>query len=450
MKKGVKVLISGVLLCCLGSANARGLEGSWEGKLEISPEMGLKIVFNIRGEETNTATVTMDSPDQGAYGIPMTVNYLENDSIDVSYPQLAINYRGKKTENSIEGVFTQGGLSLTVGLRPKTETRRPQTPQEPFDYNVEDVEILSAMDNAVLRGTLTTPVYFSKETPIVVLISGSGTQNRDEEIFEHKPFAVIADHLAKNGIGSLRYDDRGFDVSMGLKPNSTTKENALDALGAVNYLKDKGFKKIGLIGHSEGGLIADQLAAEGNDIAFVVEIGGPSVGGDDILIDQNAVLLRDALMPENYIAMYLEAMKGMFRSQKETDPTPFDESEYEIFSEKWASNPIVAPLAKNLKETFYELQPWLKQFINYNPINDIQKIDVPLLMIYGEKDTQVSPSLNVPVLEAEAKNAIVKVYPGLNHLMQHCKTGKVKEYGEIEETISTEVLQDITSFILGL
>ena len=432
-------------------AEITNLNGSWQGKIMINPEMGLRLVLNIRGCEGENAVVTMDSPDQGAYGIPMQINYISIDSLNVSVPQIMFNYSGKLNLDSINGIFSQGPLNLPLILKPKdTSLNRPQTPAPPFPYITEEVIFQSELDNANLYGTLSMPDNNIKETTAMLLISGSGTQNRDEEIFEHKPFAVIADYLARNGIATLRYDDRGFDKSTGLFPNPTTYENTMDALGGVKFLKERGFSKIGLIGHSEGGLIADQIANKVNFIDGIVELGGPSVAGDSILIFQNDFLLKDGGMPGEYVAMYIEAMKGMFESQKDNDPQNFVESDYVIFSPENISNPVVAPLAKNLKENFLNLAPWLKYFINYNPIIDIKNISIPLLMLYGEKDTQVPPGLNVPVLLENIPGINIKVYPELNHLMQHSKTGKVTEYAEIEETISPEVLEDIKLFIQSL
>lgn len=430
---------------------ASNLDGSWEGKLMVTPEMGLRLVINIAGSEGDDAVVTMDSPDQGAYGIPMQIDYISTDSLRVAVPQLMLKYQGKLDGDSINGDFTQGTLNLPLILKPKMSTlNRSQTPQPPFPYMAEEVSFQSSLDGANLYGTLTQPDNNIRETPAVLLVSGSGTQNRDEEIFGHKPFAVIADYLARNGIATLRYDDRGFDTSTGLTPNPTTRENALDALGGIKFLKEKGFSKIGIIGHSEGGLIADKVANDGDLIDFIIELGGPTVTGDSILIFQNEFLLKDEGLPDEYIAMYIEAMKGTFKSQKEENPAPFDEANYAIFSPESLSNPILAPLARNLKKNFINLAPWLKYFINYDPMSDLKNISIPILMLYGEKDTQVPPALNVPVIEMNKPDVKVKVYPDLNHMMQHSKTGKFTEYAEIEETISPEVLEDINLFIKSL
>ena len=453
MSKGfftIILTVIGVISGLNSHAQTLNLNGSWEGKLMINPEMGIRLVINIKDSEGEDAVITMDSPDQGAYGIPMQIDFISPDSLNVAVFQLMLRYKGKLEGDSIAGEFSQGPLNLPLTLRPKVTTlNRPQTPEGPFPYLTEDIIFQSGLDNANIHGTLTLPNENIGDTKAVILVSGSGTQNRDEEIFEHKPFAVLADYLARNGIASLRYDDRGFDKSTGLSPNPTTYENAMDAIGGINFLKEKGFKKVGIIGHSEGGLIADQIDNRGNFLDFIIEMGGPSVSGDSILIFQNEFLLRDGGMPQEVVSMYIDAMRGMFESQKEKNPIPFDETKYEIFSSQNLSNPVIAPLAKNLRDNFLNLAPWIKYFINYDPIDDIRNIQIPALFIYGENDTQVPPSINLPPLE-NLKNITIKVYPRLNHLMQHSKTGKVTEYAQIEETISQEVLVDITNFILSI
>ena len=453
MKRNLFYFLSSfLLLFTWGTSFARitNLDGSWEGKIMINPETGLRLVLNIMGSGSDKPEVSMDSPDQVAYGIPMQIDFISNDSLNVSASRLALRYKGKLKEDSIKGEFSQGFLNLPLILKPKTTSlNRPQTPQPPFPYKTEEVTFKSDLDNAELYGTLSLPDGDLSNAPVVLMISGSGTQNRDEEIFEHKPFAVIADYLARNGIASLRYDDRGFDNSTNLQPNSTTFDNAMDASGGIKFLKEKGFSKIGIIGHSEGGLIADLISNENDLVDFIVELGGPAVAGDKILIYQNEFLLRDGGLPEEYISLYIDAMKGVFESQKGNDAKPFVESDYVLFSQQNLSNPVLAPLTKNLKDNFYNPAPWIKYFINYDPISDIKNISVPVFMIYGENDTQVPPSINVPVLLENVPGINVKIYPGLNHLLQNSVTGKVNEYAEIEETISPEVLEDIKTFIIN-
>lgn len=447
MKKILIILLFTFNFIFLSSATS--FNGSWEGRLKITPEMSIRVTFNFNESEGVEPSATMDSPDQGAYGIPVKIDFINSDSIAVSQSQLNLKYTGRLKNDTIEGHFSQGFLSLPLILTHRTESlSRPQTPVPPFPYLTQEVSFPSALDNANLYGTVSIPSNSDKNIPFVVFVSGSGLQNRDEEIFGHKPFAVIADFLSRNGIGSLRYDDRGFDRKTGLEPNADTYENAMDALGAINYLQKEGYQNIGMLGHSEGGLIADIIACKNHNVKFVVEIGGPSVSGDTILLFQNEFMLKDGKLPEEYVGIYLEALKGIFDAEKTDASLTFNENDYEIFSENYSKNPVVSPLVKNLREIKGSLNPWLIYFINYDPKPDIAKIEVSALFIYGENDTQVPPFLNVSPLESLNPNITVKIYPELNHLMQHSVTGKINEYSEIEETISPEVLEDIKEFIL--
>ena len=447
-----KGLLCFLILFSLSLGANANFTGKWEGKLAIRPNMALRLVLNVSNEDSGNYTVTMDSPDQGAYGIATNVIYMGTDSINIAVPMLKVNYTGSLSNDTITGIFSQGGLKMPLSLvRVDTSLKRPQTPVPPFPYTSAEIAFPSALDGQMLYGTITLPEGANHNTPFAIFISGSGTQNRDEEIFGHKPFAVIADYLARNGIAALRYDDRGYDVRLGIAPNQTSKENSLDALGAIKYLQNNGYNRIGLIGHSEGALIADMLGAKDDDniIKFVVEIGGPAVAGDKILLYQNQIALNDEDIPEEVTSMYLTALKGVFDSQKEDVASTFIESEYEIFSDKWRNNPVVQTLAANIKKNLLSLPPWIKYYINYNPIDDIKKLKMPVFFIYGEKDTQVPAELNLPILNKEIPSANIKIYPELNHCMQHALTGRVSEYEKIEETFSPVVLQDIVDFILS-
>lgn len=434
-----------MLLLSFSGLVASDLEGYWMGDLKVNPQVSLRFGINI----SSSKEASIDSPDQGAYDIPVEIIHLSNDSLVIAQPQMMLNYRGKLQGDSLAGIFSQGQVNIPLVLYPGKKTaNRPQTPKAPFTYISEDVEFTSMKDGAKLAGTLTLPYRIKSSTPIAVLVSGSGVQNRDEELFEHKPFAVIADYLACKGIGALRYDDRGFDSATGLKPNDSSEDNALDTEGAISFLREKGFTKIGLIGHSEGGLIADMIASRDENVKFVVEIGGPAVTGDKILLFQNEFILKDGGVPDETVEMYLEAIGGIMRGAKDKAETEFNEADYRIFSSEFKDNPMIEDLVKNLREGFGRMSPWLKYFISYDPLPDLKKIKAPTLLIYGENDMQVPPAVNIPALKDMPENIEVKVYPGLNHLMQHSETGRVAEYGVIEETISPEVLQDISEFIV--
>lgn len=400
-----------VLLCCIGSLCAQSLSGDWTGTLELGGGRNLKLVLHI---SESPSAITMDSPDQGAYGLNCNVIYLENDSVSLTIPKLMMSYSGQMKDNTLTGTFQQGGIKLPLAFeRGVTKANRPQTPVPPFPYTEESVKIENASENAVLAGTLTIPQDYTATTPVVVMLSGSGAQNRDEELFEHKPFAVIADYLARNGIASLRYDDRGFGESTGDRANATTENFASDAESVINWLKkQKRFGKIGLIGHSEGGMIAYMLGDRDDILDFIISIAGPATDGAEILDYQNKLALMKTGLTEVQAGEY--AINA--RRQIESDPS----------------------------------MKWMHFFLQYDPSGDLQKLRVPSLIIYGEKDRQVPPSLNLEKARQLAPNAIVKCFPNLNHLMQEAETGDVEEYNRIEQTISPAVLTEMLDFITGL
>ncbi|MBD5371506.1 MAG: alpha/beta hydrolase [Bacteroides sp.] len=401
------------ILCCAAAlmpsgAFAEGLTGAWSGKLNVTPQNALRIVFNVDGE-----SVTMDSPDQNAYGIPCEVAHLSADSLNVGVKRLGMNYAGALRGDSLVGTFRQGMYRFPLTLSPGVKKAvRPQTPQPPFPYTSEDVTVIAA--DAVLAGTLTMPAGASADTPVALLVSGSGLQNRDEELFEHRPFAVLADFLARNGIATLRYDDRGCGESKGDARNATTADFAADAEAAVRWLRSSGrFSKVGLIGHSEGGIIGYMLGARPETLDFIISVAGPSVPGETILTYQNTLALIDSGKDEATAEQMARTIVANLMEQKSTGP-------------------------------------WMAYFLRQDPASAMKDIHIPAFIIYGEKDTQVPPSLNLGPAQAAAPQATVKTYPGLNHLMQHASTGRLSEYVEIEETIAPEVLTDIAAFIRSL
>jgi len=383
------------------------LDGDWTGNLELGGGRNLKLVLHI----DEASNVTMDSPDQGAYDLKCQANYLKGDSISFSIPSLMMSYEGRVVNDELKGSFKQGGFKADLSfMRGLKKANRPQTPQPPFPYSQEDVKIENASAGVVLSGTLVYPENHTAETPIVVLVSGSGSQNRDEELFEHKPFAVIADVLARNGIASLRYDDRGFGESTGISVNATTEDYASDTESVIDWIRmTKHFGKVGVIGHSEGGLIAYMLGARNGAPDFIISVAGPAVAGSEILDYQNKIALMKLGLPEQQAIQ--QAVTARERIEKDPD------------------------------------MKWMQYFLKYDPSKDIKALTVPTFIIYGEKDSQVPPSLNYEAARTLAPGAVVKNYPGLNHMMQHAKTGDVDEYKEIEETFSPEVLSDIVSFI---
>ena len=426
-----KNLILFLFLFCFSSI-AFAQIGTWSGELEV---MGTKIplVFHLDDDES-----TVDSPAQGAKGIPILVERREGGEVNISVPMIGASFEGKYEDGKISGTFKQNGLSLPLTLSPGEEKpKRPQTPCPPFSYSEEEVSFIN--NDAVLKGTLTLPKDYSQDTPVVIMVTGSGLQNRDEEIFEHKPFAVIADALANAGIASLRYDDRGFGESTGDAVNCTTEDLKNDALSGIGFLR-KRFNRVGVLGHSEGGTIAVMLAADKKP-DFIISLAGMIISGKETLIDQNRIALTEAGYPESTVKNYCRILSMIFDN---------DESAEQAMEN--SSLPVA--LKKNLQVVAEQIKsPYMQYFLNTDLRNQLGMIDCPVLALNGTKDTQVSYKSNLDALteglNPNKRNSIQSI-EGLNHLFQHCTTGSIKEYAIIEETISPEVLSIITDWILSL
>jgi len=418
MKLHPTALLYAAACLCAPAYAACPLAGTWNGKLNLGPA-SLSIVFHIAGgEEGQPATVALDSPDQGATGIPTDVEYCQGDSIAIQVPRLMLSYNGRLKDDTIKGTFTQMGRRLPLELkRGEVKRNRPQTPRPPFPYSTQELTFPSAEAGITLAGTLTLPANTDKSTPIVVMVTGSGQQNRDEELFGHKPFAVLADALAREGIGSLRYDDRGVGGSTGNPADDTTRDFALDAEGAISYLRSTGYPRVGIFGHSEGGSIAFITATSGHKPDFIITYGAPAILGHDIIVDQLSGQMADM---------------GLDTS---------DSSQVETY--------VKTVIEGDTTGTFSS--PWMRHFLAYDPAADIRAAaDTPTLALYGSKDVQVRPSLNEMPMRNLLPQATVKVYQGLNHLMQPATTGRPSEYSQIDTTIAGSVLQDIAAFINSL
>ena len=445
MKKAF--LILAVVLCSVFTMNAERINGSWNGKLAVgfSP---LTLVFHIDGDSCK-----MDSPDQATLGIPVVLKRCTSDSLELEVPQLQVVYKGVLSNGVIEGVFVQQGHSMPLTLKPgKPEYKRSQNPQPPFPYKTEEVTFVNPVDGAVLSGTLSYPVdYKAGETPVVIMVTGSGQQNRDEEILYHRPFAVIADYLARNGVASLRYDDRGKDKSTGDLTNATTATFATDAEAGIKYLREtKAFGKVGVLGHSEGGTIAFMLAGEGK-ADFIVSLAGTALRGDKVLVGQNRPLLISKGVPEQMADDYCRAMEKMYEYKLAYGPMAKTNAEMLV---SLAIGEAKANLPEQLRENLLTLikidLAWFNYFLSYDPVEAIRNIKCPVMAINGSLDTQVLSSPNLAVIRDNLQwkeGDVVREYEGLNHLFQHSKTGLINEYLYIEETISPEVLSDITTFI---
>ena len=415
MKKTIITLLTAIaVMTSQAQVNSTTtLEGSWSGKLKVGA-MSLTLVLHLE-EADGYVKASLDSPDQGAKGISAYKEYLSDDSVAVKVESIGATYRAKLKDGKLDGTFSQMGMKIPLVLtKGVPEVKRPQEPKQPYPYDTEEVTFKNEADGATLSGTLTWPVGYDKnlkkKKPVVLLfVSGSGQQNRDEELMNHKPFLVIADYLARNGIATLRYDDRATGKSVGGDvKNATSEDFARDAAAGIEFLRSKkAFSKVGILGHSEGGTIAFILGGQ-KKVDFIVSLAGPTVKGDTLLAAQSNRLLSLSGMPANMTV------------------------------EKYRQTATSAKI------------PWLDWFNDYDPSDNIRKTRCPVFALNGDRDCQVISSLCLPALKVllpSSKKHLIKEYPELNHLFQHCTTGLPDEYGQIEETISPEVLSDIAGWI---
>jgi pimeloyl-ACP methyl ester carboxylesterase len=439
------------------SLSAQGISGQWNGVLKV-PGAQLKLVFHI-SETAEGYSSTMDSPDQGAFGIPVTATTFAGSVLKLEIPNAGITYEGTlEGTDSIVGTFRQGGQSfpliLTTGAVEKAEVVRPQEPVPPFPYDAEEVTFSNEQDGVELAGTLTLP-RGDGVFPAVVLISGSGPQNRDEELFEHKPFWVLADFLTRNGIAVLRFDDRGVGASTGDFAKATTFDFARDVEAAVDFLKTRegvNPKEIGLIGHSEGGVIAPMVASERADIGFIVLMAGSALRGDQLLLLQKATIEAQMGVPPQMIEYNQQIMGGAYEIvlNEQLDQELIADSLSGYFQEKYG---VMLPEEQRMALVDQLSSPWMINFVRLDPAVYLSEVQCPLLALNGSKDLQVPSKENLDVItrmaeEHPEKQIITMELEGLNHLFQECETGAVSEYGTIEQTIAPIALETMLSWIM--
>ena len=413
MKRIEGLLMAGVMALSVTQSFGQQISGPWTGQLDLGAQK-LTIVLHFDKDASGKDVCTMDSPDQSAKGIPATLNFISADSVNIAVPSIGMTYAGKLNEGELKGSFSQMGMNLPLDMKPgEVKHNRPQHPVEPYPYQTKEIAFQNEAANAWFAGTLVYPEGYKEgdKVPVLIMVTGSGAENRDEEVFDHKPFLVIADYLARHGVASLRFDDRGVGKSTGSMEGATTKDFAEDALAGIEMLRGlKQFSKVGVLGHSEGGSVAFMLGAK-QKVDFIISMAGVGAKGDTALTAQ-------ANRTYELMGVPMQVNVAQYRAQ-------------------------VAQLNS----------PWLNYFLDYDPIPDIQGTRCPVLAINGDKDVQVVSSLNLKGIEKalpKNKKNLVKEYPSLNHLFQHCTTGLPTEYAGIEETISEEVLGDIATWIIGL
>lgn len=444
------------------------LREAWVGTLNMGI---LKPIMQFRVIESNPEDPKcyFDSITEGATGFAGTWE-IEEDRLKFTIPRIRLEYEGKldSTGATAEGTWKQGGreLPLTLNKQPteykseNTWQNRPQRPRGPYPYDREKVTFENTADSLTLAGTLTIPKSPGKH-PAVVLISGSGPQDRDETLMEHKPFLVLADYLSRRGIAVLRYDDRGFGESTGKFSGATTADFAKDASAAVEFLKSHDridANQVGLAGHSEGGLIAPIVCQLRDDVAFVVLMAATGVDGATIITSQTEAMLRVELTkPEEQVELETglkinklvidQALKGDLNFEDPEFAKQLEEILQALSEEEIEAARMGLKAAKKRFE-----DEWIKFFIKYDPRPALSDISCPVLAIIGSKDLQVLPDLNMPeikkALEAGGnKDFELVTIDGLNHLFQECETGSMNEYISIQETWNPKALKSIGDWI---
>jgi pimeloyl-ACP methyl ester carboxylesterase len=431
--------------------------GHWEGSIAL-PGAALAVLVDLNYDGAWSGTA--DIPVQGAKGLPLTRIRIADAGIEFSLAGIPGDptFVGKLIQGKISGTFTQGGQSFAfdlgrIRIPPLT---RFQEPQPPFPYEVS--EVTYANGPITLAGTLTSPSQ-GGPFPAVVLLSGSGPQDRNEEVMGHKPFLVLADHLTRAGIAVLRVDDRGVGGSSGSVSEATSQDFAGDVLAGVAFLKSRpriDAKRIGLIGHSEGGIIAPIAASRSGDIAFVVMLAGTGVPGDEVLRHQMSRIARASGMDEGKLRTILDEQdKLLSLVEAGADDKAVREQLRKLVSAQLGEATSGSMLEDGVNQAMVQMgSPWFRFFLQYDPRAALRNVRVPVLVLNGELDLQVDPAQNVPEIrkaleEAGNKEYTVTVLPGLNHLFQKAGTGSPLEYDAIEETMNPAALDAVREWILA-
>ena len=446
MKKHIIFIL--LVLATLQS-NAQ-IEGYWKGQIKLGAQE-LEMAFDIKAID-NGFSATLDVPAQGAFDIPVDETVFQENRLNMTMSAMGATYSGILKESRIEGEFTQHGMTFPLNLEKGSKEAkqvRPQDPQPPFDYRVTEVSFTNEKEGNTLTGTLTIPKG-KGPFPAMVLVSGSGQQNRDGELMNHRPFWVIADYCARHGIAVLRYDDRGMGGSTGEVENATSMDFSYDAEAAFDFLRKQKHidaSRVGILGHSEGGIINFMVSARRPEVAFLVSLAGPAVNGIEVLKEQQVAILRASGMTEEMIAFSQNSNRQLFDIVEASNDREEADSLMRQLVKSWGYNEELT------EQTVSGMtMPWMYYFLKYDPTEAIVKTNCPALLLNGSKDLQVIASQNLPAYEKiiadyGKTNLTLHELPDLNHLFQHCETGAIEEYATIDETISSEVLEMIVEFV---
>jgi pimeloyl-ACP methyl ester carboxylesterase len=433
-------------------------EGVWQGALEGNG-MRLRLQLHVSHDDQKQLVAALDSPDQGVSGLPAIKVSQKDAGFHFEIPVVSGVYDGtlNPAKTAITGSWTQNGVEQKLVFQRSDqllELVRPQNPIKPYPYREEEITFPNGKAKISLAGTLTLPPG-QGPFPAAILLSGSGPHDRDESLVGHRPFLVLADHLTRKGIAVLRFDKRGIGKSTGDYANATTEDFAGDAEAALAYLKTRKeieVKKIGLIGHSEGGMIAPLVAAHSGDAAWIVLLAVPGLNGEDTLLLQSELILKTAGVNEGQIAKTREFNKQTYALvRQEKDPAALQAKLSDLVQSSGMSASL--PHAALQSQVRLLASPWFRFFLDYDPLPALQKTMCPVLALSGEKDLQVSPKENLAKIQKALQDGGNKDFqttelPGLNHLFQHCPTGSPTEYGGIQETMAPEALNAVSDWVL--
>jgi hypothetical protein len=443
---------------CSPAAQAPPLEGDWTGTLEVGTAR-LRLVLHIAAGESGLSA-RLDSIDQGAMGLPVTSVTRQNSTLHLELRTLAASFEGRIVKDGAEiaGEWRQGGAALPLVFKKgETPLMRPQEPKKPYPYREEEVVVENKAGGVRLAATLTMPNGKGPH-PAVVLLTGSGAQDRNETVMGHRPFLVLADYLTRAGIAVLRADDRGVGGSTGSLGQSTYEDLAGDALAAVEFLKTRKeihARQIGLAGHSEGGAVGILAASRAADVAFLVLLAAPAVTGERLMYEQSKTIARMPGGSERAAALNRKFQEAMFSAVKRGAAEKELREAIKTLAgslaeeDRQAAAPIHAAAEKQAPAL---LTPAFRSLLLFDPAQALGKVRCPVLALFGELDTQVPPALNLPPMAAALESAgnrdysIVKL-PGLNHLFQTARTGLATEYASIEETFAPAAMNVMSLWI---
>ena len=460
-------LLPAVVALALGAPSASAIAqetpspgsfvGSWKGILDVGAAK-LTVVFHVIEAEGGGFRGTLDSPDQGAMGIPATEVTVQGDTLRFTVAALGVRYVATLSHDgsALTGTFTQGPAEFPLILtRGETEAPpRPQNPTLPLPYRSQEVLVRNDQAGVALAGTLTLPDG-PGPCPAAVLVTGSGPQDRNESLLGHKPFLVLSDHLTRAGIAVLRYDDRGVGESTGDFATATSRDFTSDALAAVAFLRTRrDMGAVGILGHSEGGLVGPMAAARSDDVAFVVMLAGPGIPGGEILQLQSELINRAEGTPDEVVRLNAALQARMFDIVKrEQDPVAAAPLLRAALREASAGLPQGSTPQAIEAQISQINSPWFRFFLTYDPRSTLAQIKVPVLALNGSLDLQVPAEVNLREVGAALArghnpDATARLLPGLNHLFQQAQTGAPSEYAKISETMNPVALEAVSSWIM--